>query len=509
MSSGKAVTVRHRRTGPFTRVGEQRGRETLESAIRGYRPCSSATNRGEIVNMHKKTRASGDGAPARRPRRGRALALVVAVAAAVITGVLAAPAQASVLCRTASVQVVAHPDDDLFFVNPAILQDIRAGGCTTTVYVTSGDSGNADSYYLNREAGVRAAYAKMAGVSNLWITTPALVGTKMITRSILVLRPTVQLDFLRLPDGEPDGSGTARSGFQSLQQLYTGGTATLKTIDRPTQTYTAATLVDTLGRIMQAAAPTAIRTLDFTGAWGNGDHSDHLAVGRFALQARAKYAPKVPLTGYVGYGTVDFPANVSGADLAAKQAAYFAYAPHDPGMCTTADECSYSDVGDWLARQHTNTETPPPPPAKPTGSNLAGTATVTASSEDVADQQTATKAIDGVADGYPGDYTKEWATAGEGVGAWLQLTWATPVQLNAVVLHDRPNPYDQITGATVTFADGTTVAVPVLDNSGGATTVTFPARVTTSLTLTVTSVSGTTTNVGLSELEAWGTTAAQ
>ncbi|HEY7371617.1 MAG TPA: PIG-L family deacetylase, partial [Polyangia bacterium] len=47
-------------------------------------------------------------------------------------------------------------------------------------------------------------------------------------------------------------------------------------------------------------------------------------------------------------------------------------------------------------------------------SNLALTATATASSESPQYGQTASKAIDGVVDGYPGDYTKEWATAGAG-----------------------------------------------------------------------------------------------
>jgi LmbE family N-acetylglucosaminyl deacetylase len=427
----------------------------------------------------------------------------VAAAAVAMACLTASPAQAAG-CRTSSVQVVAHPDDDLFFVNPAILQDIRAGGCSATVYVTSGDAGRSNSYYLQREAGVRAAYAEMADVSNRWLTLPYLVGSKFVMRSVLVQRPTVQLYFLHLPDGYEDGSGSTRSGYRSLQQLFSGETSSLRSLDLLPQTYTRAALVETLGRIMASASPTTIRTMDFTGAFGDGDHSDHHAVGRFALEARAKWAPKVPLTGYLGYRTTAFPANVSGADLTAKMNAYFAYAPHDAGMCTTAEECSYSDAGAWLARQHTNTETPPPPAPKPTGSNVAGSAAATASSDNPADQQTATKAIDGVVDGYPGDHTAEWATQAQGVGGWLQLTWATPVQLNAVVLHDRPNPYDQITGATLTFADGSTVAVPALENAGGATTVTFPARTTTTLRLTVTSVSGTTTNVGLAELEAWG-----
>ena len=53
--------------------------------------------------------------------------------------------------------------------------------------------------------------------------------------------------------------------------------------------------------------------------------------------------------------------------------------------------------------------------------NIAPLAAVTASSE--TPPSLAIKAVDGVIDGYPGDESREWATLGEGVGAWIQLDW--------------------------------------------------------------------------------------
>ena len=114
------------------------------------------------------------------------------------------------------------------------------------------------------------------------------------------------------------------------------------------------------------------------------------------------------------------------------------------------------------------------------------------------------KAIDGVADGYPGDYSREWATQGGKAASWLQLTWTAPVTIGSVVLFDRPNTDDQVTGGTLTFSDGSTVAVPALDNAGAAVTVTFTARATSSLRFTATTVSSTTQNVGLAEIQAFG-----
>ncbi len=110
--------------------------------------------------------------------------------------------------------------------------------------------------------------------------------------------------------------------------------------------------------------------------------------------------------------------------------------------------------------------------------NVAGQATVTASSQNTSTQQTAAKAVDGVIDGYPGDYTKEWATIGGGAGSWLKLVWSSPQTLTQVVLYDRPNLDDQITAATLTWSDGTVGvrACPALNEAGRRAQQAAPLR---------------------------------
>jgi LmbE family N-acetylglucosaminyl deacetylase len=143
------------------------------------------------------------------------------------------------------------------------------------------------------------------------------------------------------------------------------------------------------------------------------------------------------------------------------------------------------------------------PPA-PTLTNIAPNATVTASSQNSGDDQTAVKAVDGSPAGYPGDYTKEWATQGETVGAWIQLNWSTAREVNRVVLFDRPNLNDQVLSGTLSFGDGgADIAVGPLNNAGTATEINFAARSTTEVRLTVTSVSQTSLNIGLSEIEVY------
>jgi hypothetical protein len=135
--------------------------------------------------------------------------------------------------------------------------------------------------------------------------------------------------------------------------------------------------------------------------------------------------------------------------------------------------------------------------------NIAGGALVTASAENRQTGQLATKAVDGVVAGYPGDYTKEWEAPGGKAGSWLLLKWAAAATIDKVVLYDRPNTVDQATAGTLTFSDGTSVPVPSLTNTGLARTVTFTARATTSVRFTINSVSASTVNVGLSEFQVW------
>src|SRR5574337_32622 len=89
-------------------------------------------------------------------------------------------------------------------------------------------------------------------------------------------------------------------------------------------------------------------------------------------------------------------------------------------------------------------------------------------------------------------------------GAWLELDWPIPYEVNRVILYDRPNDTDQILAATLIFNDGSTLETGPLANNGGATEYTFPPKVITSLRMNVNQVSGSTENTGLAEIEIYG-----
>jgi len=466
------------------------------------------------------------------------LALVGAVSAA--SGAAAASLPADATCSTrSSITIDAHTDDDLFFQNPdvqaAVTVAVTGASCYRQVYVTAGEAGDETSagYWQAREQGVQAAYATMAGVADVWTVATRTFAGKPVTVATLRDAPTISLAFLRLPDGNVDGSGFSVHDYVSLQKLYTGKIASMDTVDSvpgATTAYTLPQLSATLGALVLAQNARHVRTQDFSGSYGDGDHSDHHTVAYLVRDEVRAVAPGATLAGYYGYPVAGAPANIAttSPEFAAKAAAFEAYAPYDWRMdCSTAEECMTGsrrgNEGAWLQRQYTvdGSQAPDPatdpatlPTSSPTSSSpsgtpsspsvdLAGSASVVASSANASTGQTAAKAVDGVVDGYPGVASAEWATTGQGVGASLTLSWSAPVSLGRVVLFDRPNADDQVVSGTLVFSDGSSVAVGSLVNDGSATVVSFPARVTSRVVFTVTGVSASTHNVGLSEVQAY------
>jgi len=176
-------------------------------------------------------------------------------------------------------------------------------------------------------------------------------------------------------------------------------------------------------------------------------------------------------------------------------------APVGPAVVTFALVVA-NGAGTSVADSVTVTVAAPPPPVS-TPANVAGSASVTASSQNTADGQTAAKAVDGVVDGYPNNYSAEWSTVKGKAGSWLQLDWAQAQTIDRVVLYDRPNLVDQATGGTLTFSDGSSVVVGPLPNDGSPLVVTFSPRSVTGMRFTVTKVLKGTVNVGLAEIEVW------
>lgn len=109
--------------------------------------------------------------------------------------------------------------------------------------------------------------------------------------------------------------------------------------------------------------------------------------------------------------------------------------------------------------------------------------------------------IDGYTDTHPENAACEWTSNGQQEGAWVQLEWAAPVNVGKIMLYDRVNLYDQALQGTITFSDGTSLTIGLLDNIARGAEYTFTPRQVTSLRYTITAVSSRTSNIGLAEIE--------
>ena len=265
-----------------------------------------------------------------------------------------------------TMNIVAHEDDDLLFLSPDLIHDIRSGRCVRTVFITAGDAseriaGTVDQrrqYWMAREAGSRAAYALMTGVRNAWRQSHSTINGHHFVVYTLIADPKISEVFLRLPDGNPDGSGSRFHNKESLLKLRVGQIRTIHAIDG-SATYTKAGLLATVTGLVEQFHPKVIRTQDYVALdYAPGfDHADHTLTADLAHAASEAYRAPHQLVGYLDYDISLRPANLSGRDLAVKQAAFYRYDQFDSQLpCYTAalrkKNGVCSEYAAWLVRSY-------------------------------------------------------------------------------------------------------------------------------------------------------------
>ncbi|PYH97279.1 F5/8 type C domain protein [Aspergillus ellipticus CBS 707.79] len=247
---------------------------------------------------------------------------------------------------------VAHQDDDLLFLSPDLIRDILSGQSVRTVYLTAGDAGMGSSYWSSRQAGSQAAYARMAVASNNWIESDPGIEGKEISIYTLADNQAISLAFMRLPDGNLDGSGFAADDNESLQKLWEGTIDQISTIDGSGTTYTRDELTQTLSSLISDFGPDEVKTGDYANNFGEGDHSDHYATGYFVVEALQSSGSGANLVGYYGYPIQDWAVNLDASDIEDKTNIFYTYAAYDTATCSTADSCSSRPESAWLQREY-------------------------------------------------------------------------------------------------------------------------------------------------------------
>ncbi|MFD9010444.1 PIG-L family deacetylase [Streptomyces sp. NPDC059552] len=240
------------------------------------------------------------------------------------------------------VQIVAHPDDDLFFMNPDLSRSLLSGTQVTTAYLTSGESDGRNEahgagvndpeqpadhahYAEARQNGIRSAYAQMAtgDRTSAWKRTViATAGGGRAELDVLIAKPQVNLVWLMLREARSTSGDTPESlrglwngRIPALQAQLTSGTP----VKQP-YTYTKDQLVQAIAGVLERYRPTTIRMQDPTpnrygenGAGRYTDHQDHMYGARFVQAATAVYAERVrnrphfSVQSYLGYHNSTLP----------------------------------------------------------------------------------------------------------------------------------------------------------------------------------------------------------
>ncbi len=219
----------------------------------------------------------------------------------------------------------AHEDDWQLFMNPNAYHDVQAESSKVVfIYLTAGDAGaglgnagRSQPYYLARENGAKLSVKFMADARNtpvIAVDSVAAISGHAIKR--WVYRDTISY-FLRLPDGNPEGTGYPTTGLQSLKRLHEVAIPEMTAIDGSTTYRGWADLRDTLEGLIARERGQA------TSVWVNlpdtnivkniGDHADHQHMALCVLESVAN------LTGiskafYLDYVTADLPENMTASD---------------------------------------------------------------------------------------------------------------------------------------------------------------------------------------------------
>ncbi|MFD7256730.1 PIG-L family deacetylase [Streptomyces sp. NPDC059874] len=236
-------------------------------------------------------------------------------------------------------QVVAHPDDDLFFMNPDLSRSISTGVKVATVYLTSGESdgrneahsphledpeGPADhaAYAEARQNGIRAAYAQMAtgNRTSAWQRKSIpTAGGGSAEVDVLVARPEVNLVWMQLREARSISGDNPDSlrGLWDGKVPALGAQLTSGTPVKSSFSYTKEQAVDAIADVFAMYRPTTIRTQDPTPGRSQGggaflDHQDHMYGARFVQAAAERYAkstdrPHFSIQNYVSYPNSSLP----------------------------------------------------------------------------------------------------------------------------------------------------------------------------------------------------------
>ncbi|MFM0414676.1 PIG-L family deacetylase [Paraburkholderia aromaticivorans] len=271
---------------------------------------------------------------------------IIACLALLFFTCLTASARAAECGAGTLVTVVAHLDDDLLFVDPAISERLDAGWCITTVHLIGGANGADFAYVQTRERASRLAYARMAGVPDEWLESNVTIAGKLVHQMLLKARPQVRLLELRLPGGAVRG-GRVPLGLL-WEQHATLSTYPMNADGSVRVKYDRDALSATLKAILAPA--TLIYTLN-PDTVPFIEHPDHILSARITRHVAQTLGKGVPIIYHVTYPTGSWPGNLPAAEVQRKRDIVASYFSID-GSESSHVFGEFQWDGNWISRRY-------------------------------------------------------------------------------------------------------------------------------------------------------------
>ena len=194
----------------------------------------------------------------------------------------------------------------------------------TFIYLTAGDDGRDSVYWETREraalASARVATGIAIGGADSTECKPVVVLKHTMRRCVL---GSTESYFLRLPDGQRNGSGFSRYNNQSLRRLRLRNISAITAVDGSATYQGWDDLVSTVAELIGDGSQVRVHTTDPSVAINPHDHFDHRIAGLLVAQLRR--GTSLDVRYYVGYALSTRAPNRSSAKAREKTEVFLAY----------------------------------------------------------------------------------------------------------------------------------------------------------------------------------------
>ncbi len=226
-----------------------------------------------------------------------------------------------------SFYIIAHADDWQLFMCPNVTNDLLSRSDKIVfIITTAGDSGMNTQYWNAREEGMKSSLrfclAPFGNFSEINERKDIKGHTICFYKS-----GNVSCYFLRLPDGNLDGSGFASNNFQSLAKLKSGEINAITAIDNSTTYSSWEDFFITLQTIiLKESAGIKEKFINYQHpdiSFNPNDHADHIATGNAISSMPVIKEMNQAL--FQGYATGNLANTLSGEDIFWKAGMFAAY----------------------------------------------------------------------------------------------------------------------------------------------------------------------------------------